>query len=102
VSKYEKIEDDDIYILKLTEFLRMACCDCGAVHIHAFMVKDSYHYKIARKQNGKDFLKKGEIAFSTRREKGSTAQLRRRKYGYLQQEWKKDKYKLTKKSDEDK
>lgn len=94
-TKYEKLEDDDVYIMKQSHILRFACCDCGLVHTHAFLIRDNSHYKRAKKQNGRDFLKKNEIGISVKRERGSTAQLRRHDYGYLQRPIKSDRYKLV-------
>ena len=94
MTKYIKIEDNDVYIMRLNGILKLACCDCGLVHSHAFMIKESSHYKKAVKQNKIDFLNKNEIGISIKRESRATAQLRRHKYGDLQQNLKEDKYKL--------
>ena len=96
MTKYVKVEDNDIYIMRLTGILKLACCDCGLVHSHAFMIKGSSHYKKAVKQNKIDFLNMNEIGISIKREPRATAQLRRYKYGDLQNNLKEDKYKLVK------
>lgn len=94
MTKYTKHEDNEVLIMGLDDTLRLACCDCGLVHSHAILFKGSYHYKEAKKQNGKDFLKDGEVGISTKSEPRRTAQLRRHGYGYLQHPTKRDKYKL--------
>jgi len=95
-SKYEKMEDYDIFVMKQKGILKLACCDCGSVHTHAFLIKGNYHYKLAVKQHGKEILKSNEIGICIVKEERSTAQLRRHKYGHLQRPIKKDKYKLVK------
>lgn len=96
MTKYTKHENNDVVIMELGDILRLACCDCGLVHSHTFLIQGSHHYKEAKKQNGGDFLEKGEIGISMRREPRATAQLRRHKYGYLQHPIDEDKYKLVK------
>ena len=69
MSKYRKLEDYEGVEVKKGYIFRFACCDCGLVHDMA----------IADEKN-----KKHGLAF--KRNKRATAQLRRLKYGYLQQE----------------
>ena len=94
MSKYKKLEDNEIHVVDLDGLLRLACCDCGCVHTHAFLIRGSHHYEEAKKQNEGDFLGKGEIGISIKREPRATAQLRRHKYGDLQRPIRGDRYSL--------
>ena len=69
MSKYRKLNDGEAKRIDLdTEDLYFACCDCGLVHIVQF-------YKI----------KKNIWDFTFFRNNRATGQLRRHKFGYLQQ-----------------
>ena len=73
---YEKLEDDMGFLIDTErEVLKLACCDCGLVHYFGITIKDDKHIMIGFK-----------------RDKRATAQLRRHKYGFLQQG--KGRYKL--------
>ena len=77
--QYEKFADNiGIKVNTEEETLKLACCDCGLVHYEGISILDD---------------KTVMIGFM--RDKRATARLRRRKYGYLQQGRKKDKYTLT-------
>lgn len=68
MNKYPKLQDGECLEIDLkNEDLRYACCDCGLVHTIQFhhIKKDIWHFAFFR-------------------EKRSTGQLRRRKFGYLQ------------------
>lgn len=67
-SKYPKLKDGEGIELGKGELFKFACCDCGLVH----------DISIADEDNGNH-----GIAF--RRNKRATGQLRRHKFGYLQQ-----------------
>jgi len=100
MTKYRKHPNNEVIIIGLNEVLKLACCDCGSVHTHAFLIRDSFHYKEAKKQNGGNFLlKDGEIGLSVRREPRATAQLRRHKYGDLQRPIRGDKYSLKRRGE---
>lgn len=94
MTKYTKYSDDVVLIIDIDGSLKLACCDCGAVHIHAVLIKGEHHHKEACKQNGGEILKKGEIGLSIKKDERATAQLRRHKYGYLHNPVKGDKYQL--------
>lgn len=77
-KKYKKREDYEEFPIKYKEeLLALACCDCGLVHTFAFHVYRGCTLGIACKC-----------------ERRATAQLRRHKYGGLQQGYEKAKYKL--------
>ncbi len=67
--KYIKREDYEEFLLNYRErhILRLACCDCGLVHSYAF-----HKYK------------DGHLGIAARREPRATAQLRRHRFGSLQ------------------
>lgn len=97
MTKYNKSEGDEVFVMGLDELLRFACCDCGLVHAAAFLVNNNFHYREACKQNGvKGLFKKNQIGVVMKRAPRATAQLRRHKYGYLQRPIKGDKYNLIK------
>lgn len=68
--KYKRRVDYEEFFVnyKEQEILRFACCDCGLVHSFAFHM-----------------YRGGKLGIATRREGRATAQLRRHKYGCLQQ-----------------
>ena len=69
MGKYDKIEDKTgFYFNPTKETLKLACCDCGLVHYYGITVENKEH-----------------IFIGFQKDKRSTAQLRRHKYGNLQQ-----------------
>ena len=69
VGKYRKYHDGDFQIIDTKgDLLKLACCDCGLVHFIGITIID-------------DSLVKLQFASDKR----ATAQLRRHKYGSLQQ-----------------
>ena len=79
MTRYNKLEDDMGYLVDTTEeTLKLACCDCGLVHYVGITIKDGRNIMIGFK-----------------RDRRATAQLRRHRYGYLQQPIKADRYKVT-------
>ncbi len=65
-SRYEKLDKDSVTTIDpKTEILKFICCDCGLVH-----------YIHIEKKNGLFHI-------SSERDCRSTAQFRRRKWGYL-------------------
>lgn len=78
IPKYPKLKDYEGFIVDAEkEILRLACCDCGAVH----------DVKLVSEKDGKT-----GIIF--RRSRRATAQLRRYRYGNLQNESIKSGYKM--------
>lgn len=71
MAKYIKRKDYEEFLVnyKEREILRLACCDCGLVHSFAFHM-----------------YRGGKLGIATSREKRASAQLRRHKFGYLQQD----------------
>ena len=68
--KYPKYYDGDCQIIDTKgEILKLACCDCGLAHYIGITVMDDSLVKL-------QFVK----------DKRATAQLRRHKYGFLQQD----------------
>ena len=69
MNKYRKLEDYEGFVIDPgNETIRFACCDCGLVH------------DVALAHEGE-----GRIGMALRRHNRATAQLRRHRYGYLQQ-----------------
>jgi len=99
MTKYTKHENDEVFIIKLNEVVRLACCDCGLVHTTAFLVNNNSHYREACKQSGYKFLKKNQIGVVMRRGPRATARLRRHKYGDLQRPIRGDKYNLMRRQE---
>jgi len=80
-TKFRKLKDfEEITIHYPDTLFHEACCDCGLVHYWAFHVYRGRTLGIAFKKD-----------------KRATAQLRRHKYGYLQQGYDSDKYQLGEK-----
>ncbi len=70
MGKYEKLNDYEGVLLEPgEEIFRFACCDCGLVHSMA----------VAQEPDNR-------IGIAFKRETRATAQLRRHKYGNLQQQ----------------
>ncbi len=91
MTKYPKLADNEGFRINSNkDVLRIACCDCGAVHTFVFIMKGNKHEKLAGVT-----LRKNEIVPIIRSEPRATAQLRRHGYGYLQKPTKKDKYELV-------
>ena len=69
--KYVKHQDYEEFVVNYGEgeILRLACCDCALVHSFAFHV-----------------YRGQKVGVAAKREPRSTGQLRRHKYGYLQQD----------------
>jgi len=68
-SKYRKYHDGDFQIIDTKgDLLKLACCDCGLVHYIGITIVDDSLVKL-------QFVS----------DKRATAQLRRHKYGSLQQ-----------------
>jgi len=80
MSLYPKLTPEKNAILVNTqeEKLSLACCDCGSVH----------YVEIIKQEDGK-------IMVTFKSNHRSTAQLRRHKYGYLQEEKCREKYRLV-------
>ena len=69
MAMYRKYRDGDFQIIDTKgDLLKLACCDCGLVHYIGITIVD-------------DSLVKLQFA----QDKQATAQLRRHKYGFLQQ-----------------
>ena len=68
MTKYDKIEDGmGFYFNPEGETLKLACCDCGLVHYYGITVES-----------------KESVFIGFARDRRSTAQLRRYRYGNLQ------------------
>ncbi len=75
MSKFPKVGDGDVFIVDTAdEHLRLACCDCGAVH------------DVVVKVLGPDDEPQdsGRVGLALYRNRRSQAQLRRHGYGSLQ------------------
>ena len=68
-SKYRKGQDGEADRLSFDTTWKLACCDCGLVHDFQFHKVSDNEFDVASFRNNR-----------------STGQLRRHKWGYLQQE----------------
>lgn len=76
-GRYPRIKDyEGFEIDPKEEMLRLACCDCGLVHSIAIVVSRENPYKMP--------VSPGMVKLAFRREPRATAQLRRHKFGGLQ------------------
>ena len=79
-TKYRHLFDYDGFMTADGEIYKFACCDCGLVHYLCILDEDKDKHGVAFKRDNR-----------------ATAQLRRNKFGNLQNPSKNDKYKLVKK-----
>jgi glyoxylate carboligase len=68
MSKYPKFNDGEGIEVEPGQLLRLACCDCGLVHDIGIALEDTGNFGLAFKRNSR-----------------ATGQLRRHKFGYLQE-----------------